>query len=291
MSAFLTDFETQIRKHNLNLFSAGEMLSDCIPHVQHFTENNPCQDVYSVAKAFTVTAVGLLVNRGLLSVEETITDVLKDELPKNCEPVWYSTTLDMLLRHQVALPGGFLDIDCEDASAWGDDYLQYILTWPIPAAAEPAYCYTDAAFYLLSRAVEARAGMPLDDFLWKELFLPFQCREAAWSHCPKGHAMGATGLYIRTEDMLKLGRLYLDGGIWQGQRILSREWVDTVRTRGYELNRVGIGDAFGKGGMRGQMLLILPETDRVAAWQGYVTKNPWNPTRWAAEYRDDTSAE
>lgn len=286
MSTFLTDFETAIHEHNHNLFSAGEMLGDGIPHVQYFTENNPCQDVYSVAKAFTVTAVGLLVDRGLISVDEMITDVLKDELPENCEKIWYSTTLDMLLRHQVALPGGFLDIDCEDASAWGDDYLRYIFTYPIPPEAEPSYCYTDAAFYLLGRAVEKRIGMTLDNFLWKELFLPFKCREAAWSHCPQGHAMSATGLYIRTEDMLKLGRLYLDGGIWQGQRLLSQDWVDTVRNHGYELNPVGIGEAFGKGGMRGQMLLIIPETDRVAAWQGYVTQSSWNPVRWAAEYRD-----
>ena len=238
-----------------------------------------------MAKAYTVTAVGLLVDRGLLSLEETITQVLKDALPEHCQSIWYSTTIDMLLRHQVALPEGHGDIDCQDASAWGDDYLTYILTWPIDPQAEPAYCYTDSAFYLLGRAVEARAGMPLDNFLWKELFLPFKCREAAWSHCPQGHAMGATGLYIRVEDMLKLGRLYLDGGLWQGQRLLSQQWVDTVRSRGYELKPTGTGLSFGKGGMRGQMLLIIPETNRVAAWQGCIDRFSWNPTRFAAEYR------
>ena len=273
MNSFLDAFESQIRQNNVNVFSVGEMGHDGIAHVHHFAENNPCQNVYSVAKAFTVTAVGLLVDRGMLSVEETITDVLKDELPRNCAPIWYSTTLDMLLRHQVALPGGCMDIDTQDATAFGEDYLSYVLTYPMEPDAKPHYCYTDAAFYLLGRAVEARAGMPLDNFLWKELFYPLGCREAAWSHCPKGHAMGATGLYIRVEDMLKLGRLYLDGGVWKGQRILSRQWTDTVRSRGYELKRTGTGDAFGKGGMRGQMLLIMPESDRVAAWQGCVSNS------------------
>ena len=98
--------------------------------------------------------------------------------------------------------------------------------------------------------------------------------------------MGATGLYIRIEDMLKLGRLYLDGGMWNGKRILSQQWVNAVRERGYELKRKDHGEAFGKGGMRGQMLLIIPETGRVAAWQGYITGWTFDPVRFAAEYRD-----
>lgn len=285
MSQFLDTFETCIQQHNINIFRVGEMNGDCVEHVRCFMQNNPCQNVYSVAKAFTVTAVGLLADKGRLSVDEIITDVLEEEIPKTCAPIWYSTTIDMLLRHQVALPKGFLDIDCQDANTFGQDFLTYILTYPIPQDAVPDYSYTDGAFYLLSRAVEKRAGMSLDNFLWKELFYPLGCGEAAWSHCPKGHAMGATGLYIRVEDMLKLGRLYLDGGVWKGQRIFSQQWADKVRSCGYELKNVGIGEAFGKGGMRGQMLLVIPETDRVVAWQGYVTSPTINLVHFAVEHQ------
>ncbi|MBQ8612447.1 MAG: beta-lactamase family protein [Oscillospiraceae bacterium] len=291
MSGFLDAFAALAQRSGGNVFCVGEMRGDCVPQLKTLKVNNPCQDVYSVAKAFTVTAVGLLVDRGLLSVQETITDVLKDQLPADCAPVWYSTTLDMLLRHQVALPEGFLDIDGWDANEFGEDYLAYTLQYPIPADMAPRYCYTDAAFYLLSRAVEARAGVPLDTFLWKELFFPLDCREAAWSRCPQGHAMGATGLYIRVEDMLKLGRLYLDGGVWQGRRILSQQWVETVRSRGYELNPVGVGDAFGKGGMRGQMLIIIPQQDRVAAWQSCEDTCSADYVRFAAQYRDEAPTE
>lgn len=291
MSGFVKEFEALVRQHGVNVFCVGEMERDCVPQLRQLVQNNPCQDIYSVAKAFTVTAIGLLVDRGLLSVEEILTEILDKELPPqakaNVAPVWHTTTVDMLLRHQVALPEGFLDIDSYDATAFGEDYLTYTLTYPLAADAKPRYCYTDAAFYLLSRVVEARAGVPLDTFLWKELFFPLGVREAAWSRCPQGHAMGATGLYIRVEDMLKLGRLYLDGGVWQGKRILSPNWVNTVRSRGYELNSVGVGEAFGKGGMRGQMLLIVPEEDRVIAWQGCQEEaSDFDCVRFAATYRE-----
>ena len=286
MSAFLDAFEAKVKESGANVFCVGEALRGEAMQLRQFVQTNPCQDVYSVSKAFTVTAVGLLVDRGLLRTEETLTDVLAEELPAGCQPIWYATTLDMLLRHQVALPGGFLDIDCWDANEFGEDYLAYTLTYPLPADAKPKNTYTDAAFYLLGRAVEKRAGMPLDSFLWKELFYPLGCREAAWSRCPQGHAMGGTGLYIRVEDMLKLGMLYRDGGVYNGRRILSQAWVDTVLTRGYELNRVGPDTtAYGKGGMRGQMLMVIPEEGRVAAWQGCEDTYPVDFVRFAADFR------
>ena len=238
--------------------------------VETLVKTNPCQNVYSVAKAYVVTAVGLLVDRGLLSTDETVTDILEGEIPGDTNDVWYSTTVDMLLRHRVGLPSGFLDVDCLDSREFGEDYLAYTLRAPIVEDHTPdRYAYTDAAFYILSRIVERRAGMPLDDFLWKHLFYPTGCREAAWSHCPKGHAIGATGLYIRVEELVKLGSIYLSGGLYGARRILSEEWVRMVRERGYELKSKSGGKAYGKGGMRGQMLLILPEQERVFAWIGY----------------------
>ena len=233
-------------------------------------KTNPCQDVYSVAKAYVVTAVGLLVDRGLLSVDEVVTDILADEIPTGCQPVWYRTTVDMLLLHKVGLPSGFLDIDCYDSRNFGEDYLSYTLTYPTPEDYEPEKStYTDAAFYVLSRIVEKRAGEPLDTLLWRELLFPTGCREAAFSRCPKGHPMGATGLYIRVSEVAKLGSIYLNGGVYGNRRILSESWVETVLSRGYELKPKRNGRAYGKGGMRGQMLLILPEQKRVLAWQGY----------------------
>ena len=91
----------------------------------------PCQNIYSIAKAFTVAAVGMLVDRGLLSNDDKVVDVLGDLCPASFNPLWKETTIHMLLRHQVGLPGGFMDIDCNDANAFGDDYLSYVMNHPL----------------------------------------------------------------------------------------------------------------------------------------------------------------
>lgn len=284
MSRFLEAMRDELaRLGDRGVFSIAEWHAGRVESLD-IIKTNPCQNVYSVAKAFVVTAVGLLVDRGLLSTDEVVTDILADEIPESCQPAWYKTTVDMLLLHKVGLPGGFLDIDCYDSRNFGEDYLAYTLTYPTPEDYTPdKSTYTDAAFYILSRIVEKRAGEPLDTLLWRELLFPIGCLEAAFSRCPKGHPMGATGLYIRAAEVAKLGSIYLNGGMYGNKRILSETWVGTVLSRGYELKSKCGGRAYGKGGMRGQMLLILPEQKRVIAWQGYGSADL---TEAAINYKD-----
>lgn len=266
MSRFLKAFEAEVRKKKANMYAVAEYCDGALETVQ-IHKANPCQDTYSVAKVFVVTAIGLLVDRGLLSTEEIVTEILSGECPADYQPIWDHVTVDMLLLHKVPLPKYYLDIDSSDTAAFGEDYLAYVLrTATVTDPAKLVPCYTDAAYYLLSRIVEKRSGMGTDNFLWKHLFYPMGCREAAWSHCPMGHVMGATGLYIRVEDVAKLGAIYLNGGVWQGKRILSEEWVDLVFRKGYELKPQLNG--FAKGGMRGQLLLVVPSRKQVIAYLG-----------------------
>ena len=124
-------------------------------------------------------------------------------------------------------------------------------------------------------------------FCWENIFLPLGFREAAWSCCPKGHAMGATGLYIRCEDMVKIGAVYLNGGEYLGKRIVSEEWVKKVLDRQYEFAPNGIKDAYSKGGMNGQNLIVIPQSNRVVAWHGFSRSDSKGDLhRWVVDYKD-----
>ena len=288
MSKFLTDMAQYCRDIGANIFYIGAVENGGYEAERIAVyETNNCSDVYSVAKAFTVTGVGLMVDRGLLSVNEKVCDILGGLCPAGMDERWRGVTVDMVLRHRTGLSKNFLDIDSKDPLMFGDDYLSYMLTAPLVGDPDAEEIYTDAAYYLLSRIVELRAGKNLDDLLREHIYNPLSFREAAFSRCPQGHAMGATGLYVRADDMAKLGALYMHGGEWQGKRILSREWVDTVLTKGYELRPKmdGAFGAYGKGGMYGQMLMVVPEKGRAVAWQGFnKSKVASELTRFAVEY-------
>ncbi len=285
MSKFLEEFAACAADRGLNLFSVTE-IKDGVSETLQLVPTNLLQNTYSVAKAFTVTAIGLLYDKGLVDTSEVIVDILGDECPEYADKRWEKVTVDMALTHRIGLPGGSLDIDANDPLTFGQDYLKYTLNIPFESDPGTQYRYTDAAFYLLARVVDKRAGAKTDDFLWRELFSPLSFREVAWSHCPMGHPMGATGLYICCADMAKLGWLYHQNGVWEGKRILSEKWVNIVRERGYELRPTDIGKSYGKGGMFGQWMLIVPESDRVAAWQGYVTGGKGGMCDFVALYKD-----
>ena len=228
-----------------------------------------CQNVYSVAKAFTMTAIGILYDKGLVSMDEKITDILKDELPDGMDERWRLCTVEMALQHRIGLPGGFLDIDVYPISTFGKDFLSYMLTYPLEYTPGEGRAYTDGAFYLLGRIVAKKSGMGLDEFLWRELFFDLGVQEAAWSHCPMGYAMGATGLYMHSEDIVKLGALYLCGGVWNGKRLLSEEWCRIAPDRGYAFAWDFSHVMYSKGGMYGQDLVVYPSQGIAMAVQTF----------------------
>ena len=275
MSKFLDAFAEHLRETGCNVFRASEELMGGEIETVALSESNPCQNSYSITKAFTVTAIGLLFDRGLISPDERISDIRPEYFERDVDERWRRATLDHAMRHRLGLPSGFLDIDTHDACDFGRDHLAYTLAVKPDCEPGETRTYSDGAYYVVARAAEARAGMTLDRFLWENLLFPLGVREAAFSKCPLGHVIGATGLYTRTEEIVKLGSIYLHGGVWRGKRILSEKWVSRVLEREYELRPLCDGRAYGKGGMRGQMLLVIPEQGRVVAWHGcgnYSTK-------------------
>ena len=239
-------------------------------------DGNPCQNCYSVTKVYCVTAIGMLYDEGKIEMTDTIGEIFAEEIAGYGidENKWANITIHDVLKHNVGFKqGGLLDIDAQDATKWASqDYLE--LTLKAELDGNKTNRYTDAAYYLISRVVTKISGEKLDTFLAKRLFNKTDCREYAFASCPQGYPIGATGLYIRSADVAKLGRIYLDGGKYNDQQIISKEWVDLVLEKGYELNRSGTG--YAKGGMRGQYLYINFNKNIAAAWHSY---DP-NDTTW-----------
>lgn len=230
---------------------------------------NPTCNCYSVAKAFTVMAIGILYDKGLLTLDTRIIDVLKKYLPTDIDEKWSKVTIHDVLLHKVGFGSGLLDIDCDDASLYQTfDYLKIVFTTKLEYDPGTVYQYTDAAYYLLSRVVAEITHSDIEDFLRPILMETMKFKELAWSKCPKGYSMGATGLYIRTEDMVKLGILYLNKGIWMGNRIISEEWVNLVIANRYEFTHIKNG-WYAKGGMRGQFLMFNFEKGKALAGHSF----------------------
>ncbi|MEE1284885.1 MAG: hypothetical protein UHK54_08495, partial [Acutalibacteraceae bacterium] len=96
MSKFLEDFEKYIKETEARVFSIAEIVGNNPPEKIEIKENNASQNIYSVSKMYTVTAIGILCDRGLISTESKVTEILGDECPDGYDPYWEQTTVDML---------------------------------------------------------------------------------------------------------------------------------------------------------------------------------------------------
>ena len=164
-----------------------------------------------------------------------------------------------------------LDIDAQDSSKWPRDFLGILLSTNLAYKPGEKYVYTDATFYLASRIAEAKSGEKLNVFMIRKMLDPLEFSEYAFSTDPQGSPIGATGLYTSTEDMAKLGLVFVQNGVYKDKRILSQRFVDEAFERTFELYPVGDeGVAFVKGGMNGQLLYMNRKTKRVVAIHSYL---------------------
>lgn len=235
---------------------------------------NPLNNSYSVTKCFAAAAIGFLWDEGLIGLDEPIVEVLRGEYDGYADKKWEKVQVRHALSHTMGIDKGFLDIDTEDIYSYGtEDFLQFALSHPLPHEPGTKFRYSDAAYYIVSRLVSRRAGEKLDEYLMHKLFLPFRVQEVAFSRCPRNHPIGATGMYIRARDMVKLGYLYACRGAWEGKQLLSEKWVEEEEKNPFNFVRADREGVFYKGGMRGQMLLYSPAKGYAAAWHSYTVDN------------------
>ena len=241
-----------------------------------FCPGNPGHDCYSVAKSITSMAAGILYDRGLLKPTDTLGRYLSSYLVKETDSAWGDLTLHQLMRHRTGARAG-VDFDTTNAHLWTDpEWLHTLFAEPSVSEPEARFVYSDGNYYILGRVVEEITGMDLELFLQREVFVPLGCHVNAWSRDVNGHTVGGTGLYLRTEDLAKIGWLWANEGLWGDRRIYSREWSDLfvnypkdgVADYGYGVTRLKDG-VIAAGGMYGQGVCADLNRKRVVAFHAF----------------------
>lgn len=138
------------KKEEINLYTIGEWLDgQWEKTVVH--PANDCNDLYSVSKNFTATAVGILCDRGQLSLEQSVYSLFHQEYPHCCGEKWKTVTVAHVLEQTVGIGSGFLDIDVEDIFQYGTrDFLEMALSAPFVYRPGEKMVYSDSNYYLAS---------------------------------------------------------------------------------------------------------------------------------------------
>jgi CubicO group peptidase (beta-lactamase class C family) len=182
--------------------------------------------LFSLSKSFTSTAIGFAVSERRLTVEDKVTKFFPEDLPETISPFLQN----MQVKHLLTMTSGH-DKDTAPLMRRSDQtWVKTFLSLPIQHAPGTFFLYNSGATYMLSAIITKLTGKTVLDYLTPRLFKPLEIEGADWEVSPQGINNGYAGLRVKTEDIAKLGILYLQNGIWNGKRVLNADWVKEATT-------------------------------------------------------------
>ena len=236
--------------------------------------------MYSVSKSWTSTAIGFLVDAGKLSVEDKVISFF----PENKDITSNQYLHDLRVKDLLMMAAGHNIEPLRNVVATSEDWVRGFLSAQIDNKPGTKFLYNTLATYMLSAIVQKVSGQKTIDFLETKLLQPLQIKNIDWETDAKGINTGGWGIRVKTEDMAKLGQLYLQKGKWNGKQLLSEKWVNEATSKqieqdpsarqskkdssdwlqgyGYQFWRCRNG-AFRADGAFGQYIVMLPEKDAV----------------------------
>lgn len=115
--------------------------------------------------------------------------------------------------------------DCEDEMSKSKNWVEYSLKIPMKDKPGEVWAYTSVDPVILSGIIRKATNMSVMDFAKKYLFDPMGISDYKWTIDPSGNGMTGGSFYIKPIDMLKIGQMVKDKGIWERKQIISKKWI------------------------------------------------------------------
>lgn len=249
-------------------------------------------DLRSATKSITSILAGIAIDKGFIKSEN---DNISKYLSEYSEIIGEKNiTIKDLLNMNSGL-------DCDDwnKNSTGNeekmyrkkDWINFVLGLNQSVSKPQNAVYCTGGVVVLGYIIQQASGMKLDVFADKYLFQPLGIAKYSWEYFDKNNKVDAGGhLCLASRDFLKIGKLMLNNGIYQNQQILSAGWVEKCqkinikflsnedygnlwwkKTVEYQNKKFNYYYALGNGG---QILIILPSENMIAAFTGENYNNP-----------------
>ncbi len=221
---------------------------------------------HSLCKTITALAVGLMIEDGKLSLDEKLTDIFE----KRAFSIDFVRQKDITVRHLLTMSAGIAFNEL--GSVTYEDWVEGFFGSNLKFSPGTKFFYNSMNSYMLSAIIKEKTGRDMFDLLYERIFQPMGITEVYWEKSPKGVTKGGWGLYMKLEDTMKFGKLFLEYGVWNGKRLINERWIAEMTRKqietpssasdygyGYHVWRSVRKNSYQMNGMLGQNIFVFPD--------------------------------
>ena len=252
----------------------------------------------SVTKSVTSILVGIALDQGAI---QSVDDPVFSYFPQYAH-LSDARKATITLKHLLTMSSGlqwnegelpYSDPNNDLVRLFSEaDPIGFILTRPLVSEPSAKFYYGGDNTNLLGEIIRSATGQRMDAFAEEVLFGPLGITDYAWDFINPDMIHASGNLQLRPRDMAKLGQLFLNGGVWEGKRIVSEAWIaestqkhvthSVMSGYGYqwwlETYRVASAsvDTFAALGWGGQRIIVIPDWEMVVVFTGgnYASGDP-----------------
>lgn len=200
----------------------------------------------SATKSIVSALVGIAIDKKLIrSKSEKVVSFFPEYRLQNPSPHKDQITIEDLLSNRSGL-----ECDDTDQNSAGneikmgrtEDWVKFILDLPSDRAPGDLGRYCSGGVIVLGRIVEKASGLRLAEFARTHFFGPLGIKDFTWRFNPdRSSSEDFCQVHLRPRDMMKIGLLYLNGGKWNGQQLISPEWIEASLAKHSVVNQTDYG--------------------------------------------------
>ena len=201
--------------HHIMILRHGKVISEY--HASPYRADD-LHLLYSASKTITALAVGIAIDDGLLKVDDKVSKYLRDKMPATLSPALDSLTV----RHLLMMAAGReQDFSIFEGEA---DWLTSWFKGPFNGVGKET-SYDSMCTHVLAVIISRVTGQRLLDFVKARIFQPLHITQTDWELAPDSVEIAGWGLRLHAESQAKLGQLMLQEGNWEGQQLISSQWI------------------------------------------------------------------
>ncbi len=204
--------------------------------------------IHSTVKSIVSALIGIAIDKGHIpGVDTPVVEIFADRDIENLDERKRALTIRDLLTMETGLHSRDSYLYAHEglfALQHSDDWLQYALDLPMAAMPGERFDYSNISTFLLSAIVAQTTGRDTLEYAREHLFGPLGIEEVKWEWNSEDLPIAWARMWLKPNDLAKIGLLYLQKGQWDGVQIVPAAWIEESLTpQAYPKNVVDVLNA------------------------------------------------